>query len=496
MTSEIGREETTNRGAAPHNRMSAALADGILRAALDCIVVIDHRSRVIDWNRAAEEMFGYSRGDALGRDIADLVIPPSLRGTHHAGMAHFLTSGEGPILHRRIEVTALHKDRSELLVELAVVPIDEEPPRFVAYLRDITARKETEARLEARLRQQEAVAHIGVRALSGVLLPDLMREATAAVAGALDVELCKVLQFLPGEQKLLPIAGFGWGGLFGREKLPIGTASQGGYTLLTGDWVIVNDLRTETRFSGQPLLRDHGVISGLSCVIPGSAERGPWGVVLAHTTRQRLFGHDDTHFLQGVANVLATTVERVTAAETLAASEARQKGIMRDVLASVTEGRLRLCESESDLPPPLPALGDPIMLTRESLSAARRRAADGAGAAGMNRDRLNDLLTAVGEATMNAVIHAGGGTVTIGADRDTGRVQVRITDTGKGIEISRLPQAALVRGYTTAGTLGHGLKLMLQTSDHLWLRTGPQGTTVVLELGRIAPPLGWIATLQ
>jgi anti-sigma regulatory factor (Ser/Thr protein kinase) len=102
------------------------------------------------------------------------------------------------------------------------------------------------------------------------------------------------------------------------------------------------------------------------------------------------------------------------------------------------------------------------------------------------------LLTAVGEAVMNAVTHAREGTADIRADEQEGLVQVWVEDRGEGIAVSHLPQATLKRGYTTAGTLGHGFKIMLQTADRLWLLTGPTGTTVVLEQGREAPPPNWL----
>ena len=87
---------------------------------------------------------------------------------------------------------------------------------------------------------------------------------------------------------------------------------------------------------------------------------------------------------------------------------------------------------------------------------------------------------------MNAVVHAGGGGAVVGADHERGLVQVRIEDRGKGIAIDQLHRATLERGYTTAGTMGHGFWMMLKTADRLWLFTTPNGTTVVLEQERAA----------
>ena len=78
-------------------RDSEALKSAILEAALDCVVTIDHESRVIEWNPAAERAFGRARGAALGRDMAELIIPPELRGAHRRGLARYLATGEGTV---------------------------------------------------------------------------------------------------------------------------------------------------------------------------------------------------------------------------------------------------------------------------------------------------------------------------------------------------------------------------------------------------------------
>ncbi len=137
---------TGYRHAQEELRESEALKGSILDAALDCIVSIDHESRVIEWNTAAERTFGYSREAALGRDLAELIIPPEFRERHREGMAHYLATGEGAVLNRRIELDALQADGSRLPVELAISPISgRDKPRFTAYLRDLTLRRQAEA---------------------------------------------------------------------------------------------------------------------------------------------------------------------------------------------------------------------------------------------------------------------------------------------------------------------------------------------------------------
>lgn len=134
-------------------------------------------------------------------------------------------------------------------------------------------------------------------ALESSELSPLMDEAVDLVAKTLEVEYCKVLELLPGGDTLLLRSGVGWkSGLVGNGTVGAGMDSQAGYTLLSDGPVVVEDLCTEGRFSGPPLLHDHGVISGVSVVIRGS-ER-PYGVLGAHTTWKRTFTGEDVYFLR------------------------------------------------------------------------------------------------------------------------------------------------------------------------------------------------------
>jgi anti-sigma regulatory factor (Ser/Thr protein kinase) len=98
---------------------------------------------------------------------------------------------------------------------------------------------------------------------------------------------------------------------------------------------------------------------------------------------------------------------------------------------------------------------------------------------GMSVARRQDLETAVGEAATNAVVHGGGGVGSVYFDNGT--LQVFIQDMGSGINQADLPKAALIRGYSTRDTLGHGLKMILDAVDRVYLLTGSGGTTILLE---------------
>jgi PAS domain S-box-containing protein len=170
----------------------------------------------------------------------------------------------------------------------------------------------------------------------------------------------------------------------------------------------------------------------------------------------------------------------------------QQRRFLREMLVGMTEGRLRLCDSAEDLPVPLaPAAAAPIALSGPTLRQFRAEVERVALQQGLPDERWYDLLSGAGEASMNAVVHAGGGEARLHAGPD-GVVQIWIEDRGKGIAEETLHRATLERGYTTAGTLGHGFWMMLQTCDRIWLLTGPTGTTVVLEQGREAPEPYWL----
>ncbi|NKQ34159.1 MAG: GAF domain-containing protein [Chloroflexi bacterium] len=176
--------------------------------------------------------------------------------------------------------------------------------------------RESEAKLQSRLRQQAAVAQLGQMALSQTDLFPLFDETVTVVADVLDVAFCKILERLPDGDALLLRAGVGWrDGLVGQAVVGADLDSQAGYTLLSNEPVIVTDLTTDTRFNGPPLLVEHGVISGVSIVIQGR-ER-PFGVLGAHTTQYREFTQDDVNFLQAAAHILAAAAARREAEETL-----------------------------------------------------------------------------------------------------------------------------------------------------------------------------------
>ena len=155
----------------------------IVDTALDGVITIDAAGIVTDWNAQAAAIFGWSREEALGQLLSETIIPPRDREAHARGIREFLKSGVGPILNRRIEIAAHHKDGHEFPVELSVSPARiGEAYIFSAFIRDITDRRRTERRLVS----QYAVTRVLAEA---VTIEEAVPKIIQAVGESLEWEL-------------------------------------------------------------------------------------------------------------------------------------------------------------------------------------------------------------------------------------------------------------------------------------------------------------------
>jgi PAS domain S-box-containing protein len=120
----------------------------VVDTAIDGIIGMNHEGRIVDFNPAAERIFNHRSEDVVGRELADVIIPPALREGHRRGLAKYLATGEGPVLGKRLELTAVRADGTEFPVELSITRVGSaEPPLFTGFLRDISERKSAEQAL-------------------------------------------------------------------------------------------------------------------------------------------------------------------------------------------------------------------------------------------------------------------------------------------------------------------------------------------------------------
>jgi PAS domain S-box-containing protein len=147
--SQVG-QFVARRNAEDEVRVSESRLRAMLEAALDAVVTMDHRGHVIGWNHAASAIFGYHPSEAIGRDMAELIVPPHLRKAHRQGLARILEGERPVILDRRLELTGMRRDGTEFPVELTITRIAlPGQPMFTGYLRDITERVRAEEALRA-----------------------------------------------------------------------------------------------------------------------------------------------------------------------------------------------------------------------------------------------------------------------------------------------------------------------------------------------------------
>jgi len=124
----------------------------IVETALDAVITMDGAGLITGWNPQAEATFGWTRAEALGRTLAQTIVPERYREAHRHGLGRYLATGEAKVLGRRIELSALHRDGREFDVDLAITPIKVDgAPSFSAFVRDITEQKRTRERLHAQL---------------------------------------------------------------------------------------------------------------------------------------------------------------------------------------------------------------------------------------------------------------------------------------------------------------------------------------------------------
>jgi PAS domain S-box-containing protein len=165
-------------------------ARAIVESALDAVVAMDADGKITDWNKQAEETFGWTRPEALGRRMVDTIIPVQYRLSHERGLEHFFKTGEGPVLNRRIEIKAVRRDGTEFPIELSITPLKSgDTWTFSSFVRDISERRLAEEKLresELNLRNTQAeLAHVN-RVMT-------MGELTASIAHEVNQPLSAII---------------------------------------------------------------------------------------------------------------------------------------------------------------------------------------------------------------------------------------------------------------------------------------------------------------
>lgn len=277
-------------------------------------VFLDRQLHISRFTPQSTSLFHLSKQD-IGKSIEQ--VSHSLRHTGVAQLAARVSETAKPIA----ETVQSEDDRWYTLHLHPYQTRSRQIDGVVITVADISDLKRAESEERQRY-QQQALAELSRTTLDNYDLDALFVATTERVAHVLNMELCKVLELQPDGKHLLLRAGVGWRpGIVGRATVPARAGSQAGYTLLSKSPVVVSDLETENRFQGPSLLIEHQVRSGISVII-GSVER-PFGVLGVHSRDKHHFAAHDVEFLNAVANILATAVERQQTAQSLSESTAR-----------------------------------------------------------------------------------------------------------------------------------------------------------------------------
>ncbi len=288
---------------------AARVDDAVLRASLDAIVSIDARGLVLEFNPAAERMFGYAREDVIGADLAQLMVPSAHRAAHRRGLQR-LRDGDDGLLERRLEREAQRRDGSLFAVALAITRMAGAGPTaiYTGFVRDLTGGRRAEHERHDRIARQALVVALGQTALTGIAPPALVAHALATLVEGLAVDRGVALEVEPdGSMQreaaigLGPLAGHGEPAGEAHAQLLHRTIAGNGALLLRGP---------ELADLAQTGLAFVEGMRAVLCVTLQGDRSAVTGLLAIATADPAALGAEDLVFAQGIANVVGTAVAR------------------------------------------------------------------------------------------------------------------------------------------------------------------------------------------
>jgi PAS domain S-box-containing protein len=305
-------------------RASDARKSAILNAAFDCIITMDHRGDVVEVNRAAERTFGYRAEEMVGRELAELIVPPSLRDAHRRGVARYLETGSTTIAYHPLELEGMRADGSEFPVEVVITRADlPGPPLFCGYLRDVTEARARE-RDQLRLMEEQAAlrrvatavaASTDPRRVFGVVTEEVARLLRAQSSNMVrfnnDVTGTVVGGWSAGEVRNVPVG----------ETVRIDGDTASGRVSRSGTPERIDDY--DAIGGGELATHLRGLGFRCSVAAPIFLDARLWGAVIVSSVDPQPFPPGDEQRIADFSELAAQAIANANAREELAASRAR-----------------------------------------------------------------------------------------------------------------------------------------------------------------------------
>jgi PAS domain S-box-containing protein len=310
-----------------------ARKSAILNAAFDAIITMDHNGNVVEVNRAAERIFGYRAEDIVGRELAEVIVPPSLREAHRRGVRRYLESGADRVTYHPLELAGMRADGSEFPCEVVITRAElPGPPLFCGFLRDITERRERERDQRLLMAEQAALRRVATAVAASTDPRHVFRVVTEEVGRLLGVQAANMVRF-NGDGTGLVVGSWSEGGV---RSVPTGQTVR-----IDGDTVSGRVYR-----SGAPARIDdydeiepveHLAGLGFRCAVaaPIFLDGRMWGDVIASSIEPGPFPAGSEQRLASFAELAAQALANAESRAALAASRAR-------IVAAGDDARRRL----------------------------------------------------------------------------------------------------------------------------------------------------------
>jgi PAS domain S-box-containing protein len=281
----------------------------IVESSNDAIISETLDGTIISWNSAAERIYGFPASEVIGKHITEAI--PSARDGEMLDLMLRVRRGEEV---KSFEARRVSTDGTERDVSVNISPVRNDSGDVIgvsAIVRDITDRVTIEREMQGLARQQEAISQLGQQALAQTHghLESLVQKATEIIQQTLDVEYVTAMQRLEDGQELLLFAGAGIDpARIGQSPIPTASDSLAGLIMRSRAPVVIEDLAADPRIEHLPPHFDQPVISGLGVVVRGPDR--PYGVLKVLSTCRRTFTTEEVHFVEAVANILASAIAR------------------------------------------------------------------------------------------------------------------------------------------------------------------------------------------